>query len=97
MHLLATVRLHRTEGGQEGERTEPFFRQRLFLHPLSPHRGRLYFNRLRSNGRSKVAILGDVEQAACASDPALHADRALTETVTKQTDADCLLICAAVT
>ena len=52
---------------------------------------------LRSNGRSKVAILGDVEQAACASDPALHADRALTETVTKQTDADCLLICAAIT
>ena len=30
--------------------------------------GRLYFNRLLSNGRSKAAILGDIEQAACASE-----------------------------
>ena len=39
MHLLATVRLHRTEGGQEGEEQSRFFNNGYFytLSSLTGH------------------------------------------------------------
>ena len=42
--------------------------ERRYQRLLTGQGRRLYFNRLLSNGRSKAAILGDIEQAACASE-----------------------------